>query len=748
MNVKKLWQILFFLVTCSLLVSLSSCSKKKEKKYVIGVSQCSKDIWRAKLVKELETAEYFNEELDIVCASTNGNNKEQIAQIDTFIEKKVDLLIVSPNEKDALTPIIDKAYDSGIPVILFDRRTNSKKYTAIIGGDNYLIGKSMAQFIASQIKNKGNVAEISGLQGSSPALERHRGFVDEIKKHPNIKIVDQKWSNWESDGGKEATQEILIKNKDIDYLFIQNDRMANGASEVLRKMGLQDKIKITGVDGLAVKGGGIEQVQKGNFVATYIYPTEGARVIELAEKILTHQPYQRENLFSSSIVTKDNADILYMQAIDAINQSENLHKLHGKVDTYINQLNLQRTGLYMTIIIIVLLIMVMTLGHRMLTNRQKMQKERARMKDRQLQFFTNVSHQIRTPLTLIADPIQHIVDRGFLKEKDLETLRATSKNASELMNLVENILDFKDAKFDETGKRIDKAEMIDDSNAAAMAVPEVVEDSEENQDETKNMILVVDDNADIRNYVKSIFCDNYQVFTASNGKEGLAIALEKIPDVIISDIMMPEMDGLEMTRQIRQNITISHIPVIMLTAKSQQEQIVEGYESGASDYLTKPFSSKVIVARINNMMETKERLQKKLWEQYQRELDASSNSGDGRTNENSLAKENIHISTKDESFLGKLHKYIEENLGNNDINVETMGTEMGLSRVQLYRKVKALTGMTPVELLRKARLAHAKHLLETTNMSISEICYEVGFSAPSYFTKCYKDEFGVTPSSK
>ncbi len=762
MKERRVYKVIVYIIIGVCLFSFASCNKKKSKKFLIGVSQCSEDVWREKLMREMKTAEYFNDDIEIVCKSTDNNNKVQVAQIDSLVDMNVDLLIVSPNQQD-ITPVIDKVYDSGIPVILFDRKTSSDKYTAFIGGDNYIIGKSMAQFIATQLGGKGKVAEISGLQGSSPAIDRHRGFEDEMKKHPGITIVDQKWSNWEEDGGMEAMYEILERHQDIDYVFVQNDRMANGVSEVINEKGLKGKIKITGVDGLATKNGGMEQVKKGNFIATYIYPTEGGRVIELAYKILNHEEFDREVPFTSSIVTKKNADILYMQAVDAMNQSENLQKLHGKVDVYMNQLNSQRIGLYMTIIIIiiVLLIMVMTLGMRIFVNRQKMQKERARMKDKQLKFFTNVSHQIRTPLTLIVDPIRHIAERGYLKDKDLDTLKATHKNASELMKLVENILDFKDAEFDEAGNRIDNQGMVDDYNAAKMMQQMAEENSEEEvEDDGRNVILIVDDNADIRSYVKSIFSDKYRVLTAHHGKEGLKIAREKVPDVIISDIMMPEMDGLEMTRQIKKDMSICHIPVILLTAKSQQEQIVQGYASGADEYLTKPFNSKVIVAKVDNMMQNKERMQHRLWEIYTQQLNAHDAPvesfkqevmpvADMPSEKNEDDNQNVtHISSKDEAFLEKLNEFIEQNLGDSNVNVESMGAEVGLSRVQLYRKVKALTGMSPVELLRKARLAHAKRMLETSDMSISEVCYNVGFSAPSYFTKCYKEEYGVTPSSK
>lgn len=736
----KIYQ-LFFLLFLSFL--LSSCQQQQKKKYVIGVSQCSTDIWRDKLIQELQTAEYFNDSIDIQFASANDNDNLQVQQIDSFIQKGVDLLIVSPNQQKSLTPVIDKAYDKGIPVILFDRKTSSDKYTAFIGGDNYKIGKTMANYIAHQLHGHGNVVEISGLSGSSPAQDRHRGFTDEIRNYPGIRIVAQVWTDWLERSGYLAMQNILSRHKDIDFVFAQNDRLANGAYNAAKKQNPDNHIMFTGIDGLVSPRGGINQVRRGIFSASYIYPTEGNQVITLAMKILRHQPYQRENLLTSTIITKDNADVLYMQGKEVWRQSNNLETLHNQVDKYFTLANYQKMGLISAIVIIILLITVIVLGYRMVLNRARLHAERAKLKDQQLQFFTNVSHQLRTPLTLIADPIHHIIDRGYLEKDDFDTLRATDRNAGKLMELVENILDFKDAKFDSAGNRIMHEGMIDDSNVPETAdtlQEDAFSDSNDNKEDNRQIILVVDDNADIRNYVKSILKEKYLVLTAENGEKGLAIAKEKVPDIIISDIMMPVMDGLEMTRRIKADMGICHIPVLLLTAKSRQDQIAEGFDCGADEYLTKPFNSKVLIARVNNMIASQKRIQQKIQESTRlhnsQKYDESNNLNNG------------NLSEKDNSFLTRLQTIIQNNLGDSNFNVEKIGLEIGLSRIQLYRKVKALTGFPVVELLRMARLAKAKELLDTTDMTVQEVCYNVGFSSPSYFAKCYKDEYGISPSAK
>lgn len=735
----------FRILSLLLILILVSCGKK-EKQYTIGVSQCSMDIWRNKLIKELKTSEYFYENVHLEFAYTHDNDKEQIKQIDSYINKGVDLLIVSPNQLGTITPVIEKAYDRGIPVILFDRKINSQKYTAFIGGDNYLIGKNMGAFIASKLNGRGRVMEICGLKGSSPAQDRHDGFSDELKKYPGIEIVAVKWADWNELGGRRVMLELMREYPEgkIDFVFVQNDRMAKGACDAkdsVAASGYKD-VRITGVDGLSGKGNGIDMVRQGRLTATYIYPTEGDQVVNLALDILQKRPYQRDNHLISSIVTKENAEILDMQANDMARQADYLDALHSKADSYLRQLNNQSIGLALTLLVVVLLITVLILGYRITVSHARMNRERARMKDAQINFFTNVSHQIRTPLTLISDPIHHIVERGHLKESDFGVLESTDRNARQLMLLVNNILDFRDAKFDVSGRRINNTDRISDDNVPKVASADsspgtaiVSTDCRGDGDSDLDTILVVDDNADIRNYVRSILQDDYRVIDAPDGSQGLQMAREEMPDLIVSDIMMPVMDGLEMCRSIKADMATSHIPVVMLTAKSQEEQVAEGFRAGADSYLTKPFSSKVLLARIENIMLTKRRLQAFYAEQSVR--------GNGGMVVNAAQVEKVI--TRDEAFIGRLHNIISAQMSDSGLSVEGIGAEIGLGRVQLYRKVKSLTGLTPVELIRKMRLAKGRQLLESTDKNVSEIAYEVGFSSPGYFTKCFHDEYGMPP---
>lgn len=245
----------------------------------------------------------------------------------------------------------------------------------------------------------------------------------------------------------------------------------------------------------------------------------------------------------------------------------------------------------------------------------------------------------------------------------------------------------------------------------------------------KPTILVIDDNNDIRQYEHTLLQDDYIVLEAADGKEGLDIAKKEVPDLVICDVMMPVMDGLEFTQNLKTHTATSHIPVIMLTAKNLEEHRAEGYEHGADSYITKPFHSKVLLARIENLLKQR----KLLKHLFQGTLEAEQEIADS------------HLEDRDKQFMKQLHAIIQKNLSDSEFGVEDIGKQIGLSRVQLYRKVKAMTGSSVVDLLRKARLAKAKRLLESRSMSVSEVAYDVGFSAPSYFTKCFKDEYGMLP---
>ncbi len=913
-------------------VLLAGCAQQP-RKYVIGVSQCSEDIWRDKLNDELKMGEYLNDSLIVKLASSNDDNVLQNKQVNQFVDEGVDLLIISPNQLSAISKAVERAYDKGIPVILYDRKTNSDKYTAFIGCDNYTIGNSMGKFIAQQLNGKGRIVEICGLDGSSPAMERHRGFMDAIKPFPGIQVVASEGGNWKEEGGIRAMKRILKKTQDFDYVFAHNDRLAWGAYVAAQQMGVKRNYKYTGVDGMATEGGGLELVRDGIFEASYLYPTKGDEVIALAMKILKHQPYNRDNYLSTSIITQANAELTLMEARDAERQAHNLKTLHRQVDRYLSDYNSQKIMLVGLCLFLFVCIVAAAMIFRSYVVKAKLNEELAKtngelkrvngelevkngelkrlneevleLTHSRLVFFTNISHELRTPLTLIADPVEMLLEDSGIKGKSRELLKMVQRNAIALQQLVSSILDFRKIqngkmdlklyRFDivkaltmwvgdfqltaerkkiklhldmedftgshevvadkekmarvvfnllsnalkytpaggdifvslkvegdnlridirDTGKGIEKEEAdmiferffqakgaasgtgiglalvksfvelhhgevwveselgkgsdfiveipreqvdssqvihmdddgVDNSVSGSSSVDKCVADESVlqyiddgdrkcgkvqqlvSENTNKPTVLVIDDNNDIRQYEHTLLQDAYIVLEAADGKEGLEIAKKEVPDLVICDVMMPVMDGLEFTEQLKTNTATSHIPVIMLTAKNLEEHRAEGYEHGADSYITKPFHSKVLLARIENLLKQR----KLLKHLYQGSKEA----------EQEIAES--HLEDRDKQFLKQLHAIIQKNLSDSEFGVEDIGKQIGLSRVQLYRKVKAMTGSSVVDLLRKARLAKAKRLLESRSMSVSEVAYDVGFSAPSYFTKCFKDEYGMLP---
>ena len=930
--ISRMKRNLHLIIYVAFIVLLTGCAQQP-RKFVIGVSQCSEDIWRDKLNNELKMGEYLNDSLIVKLASSNDNNVLQNKQVNQFIDEGVDLLIVSPNQLSAISKAVERAYDKGIPVILYDRKTNSDKYTAFIGCDNYTIGKSMGTFIAQQLQGKGRIVEISGLEGSSPALERHRGFMDAIKPYPGLQVVASEGGNWKEEGGIQAMKRILKQTQDFDYVFAHNDRLAWGAYVAARQMGVKRNYKYTGVDGMATEGGGLELVRDGIFEASYLYPTKGDEVIALAMKILKHQPYERDNYLSTSIITKANADLTLMEARDAERQARNLKTLHKQVDRYLSDYNAQKIMLIGMCLFLLVCLAAAALIFRGYLVKVKLNEKLAKTNDElkrlnvelgekneemkrlneevlelthsRLVFFTNISHELRTPLTLIADPVEMLLEDTGIKGKSRELLKMVQRNALALQQLVGNILDFRKIqngkmelklyRFDivktlmmwvsdfqltaerkqirlhlnvddlkgshemiadqekisrivfnllsnalkytpaggeifvslkdeganlrldvkDTGKGIsqDEADKIferffqakgaasgtgiglalvksfvelhhgearveselgkgsdfivvipreqegdsqvihndvdivdnsvnasapDGKNVVDESVLQYIDDGDRSRGKVQQLVsentnrptvLVIDDNTDIRQYERTLLQDEYIVLEAADGKEGLSVAIKEVPDLVICDVMMPVMDGLEFTEQLKTNTATSHIPVIMLTAKNLEEHRAEGYEHGADSYITKPFHSKVLLARIENLLRQRQLLK----HLYQGSQEAEKEISES------------HLEDRDKQFLKQLQTIIQQNLSDSEFGVEDMGQQIGLSRVQLYRKVKAMTGSSVVDLLRKARLAKAKRLLETRSMSVSEVAYEVGFSAPSYFTKCFKEEFGMLP---
>ena len=887
---------LFALVVLQLTL-LSSCTRKRQK-YVIAVSQCSEDIWREKLNNEMEMSTYlYDEEVELKIVSADDDDKLQIRQIDQFVTEGVDLLVVAPNQVHTISTVIDKAYDSGIPVILLDRKTDSEKYTAFIGADNVEMGRVLAKFVATALRGKGKVLEIAGLEGSSPAWERHQGFVSAMENYPGIEMVGMKSGDWTQRSGRRLMSGVVEKGTHVDCVYGQNDRMALGAYEAVKSHALKDSILYVGVDALPGKDGGIELVQRGVLAASYIYPTRGDLVMQLAMNILEGKPYERENLLSSTLVTKENADVTMLQAEEMLTLGDRLAKLNKKVDTYLTLNGYQKLLMISLCALIGLGLLFVIFAYRQIVQNRKMEEDATNAK---LQFFTNVSHEFRTPLTLIADPVDRMLESGELTDHQRDMMQIAKKNVNVLLRLVGDLLDFRkiqNGKMNMTFLRLNLSEFVKQwtegfrsraekggvklsvdsgenieisgdiyklericynllSNAlkytpkggevalalkrkgeneveiivkdngvgipkdeiahvfdrfyqvkknnaggtgiglalveafakmhggkaevesevgkgttftvtlpidqpgfeyTVVEMPEKGESIERNYSSTKSissleevektpiekmtsaemvemdgqkpLLLVIDDNDDVRSYVSALLKDEYVVIQSADGKSGLERAVKEVPDLVICDVMMPVMDGLEFCKRLKQEVATSHIPVLMLTARTMEEQRAEGYEYGADAYITKPFNNKVLISRVRNLLENRKRL-KSLF---------------GGADADIITQKPTDADAK---FIYQFRKLVQQRMGDSELNVEVIAAEMGLSRVQLYRKVKALTDASPVEMIRMSRLNRAKILLSKGDRNVSEVAYEVGFSSPSYFSKCYKEQFGHLPAEE
>ena len=874
---------------------LSACSTKKS--YFIGVSQCSEDSWRTKMNSEIRRESYLYDNVRVEFASAKDDNRVQIAQIERFIEQGADLIIVSPNEAKALTPVINKAFDRGVRVVLVDRKSASDKYTAFIGADNVAIGRAVGCFVGEHLGGKGRVMELQGLRGSSPAMERDSGFREALAHYPQIKVVANAYADWFAQKAETEAERMFKDVGGADLVFAQCDRMGIGAHQATQKLGIKG-VKIVGVDALPTPGDGIEAVKNGTFLATFVYPTHGDEVLKLAMNILEGRPFQRETILKTGVIDAANAERALQQWAELTLLDNKMQRLNHRIDESLAQYSNQKTILVLGILLVFILmvfafVVLKAYFAKVKLNEQLEEKNREieAATQAKLMFFTNVSHELRTPLTLIETPVEQLLAENQLSKVQRGLLEVAHRNVRTLLKLINQILDFRkveggkmtlqlaetnlaalignvvsefvaaaehkrirlscrlpehvtaiiDAgkvervvsnilsnavKFTpvageinvelvvdtpqdtatlsvtNTGKGIAEGDLphiferfyqpqhseggtgiglalakaFVDMHGGHIGVSSKVEGTtvftvhlplnlqaetatsaaeqsaivepqafivpatqattkadapqlqtifEENNDPNQPTILFTDDNDDVCQMARTLLETHYRVLTAPNGVVALQLAELNIPDLVVSDVMMPQMNGLELCSRLKQSTATSHIPVILLTAQTLDEQRIAGYEHGADAYITKPFSAPLLLARIHNLLQSRKQLKQVF----------------GGADE--LAKE--EISTPDKEFVSKIRNEIHRNISDNDFGVEQLGAAVDLSRVQLYRKVKALTGLSPVELIRATRVNRARKLIEGGATSVSEVAYQVGFTSPSYFTKCFKDQFGVSP---
>lgn len=394
----------------------------------------------------------------------------------------------------------------------------------------------------------------------------------------------------------------------------------------------------------------------------------------------------------------------------------------------------------LAILVIALLIHVILLRHR-----AKMQRELNKMK---AQFFTDVSHKLRTPLTLIGGPVSEVLQESGLSQDVRQHLEMVKRNASRMLVLVNKMLNYSL----QHGVYITEADASDDSVPETEELMEAAPAQQPKEEEGTLKLLIVEDNEDLRTFLYTILSHRYTVLLAENGKIGFEKATAEQPDFIITDVTMPEMDGLTMVHQIKQNPDICHIPIVVLSAKASLEDRLQGLKEGIDDYITKPFSATYLRQRIENIIAQRSMLQRT----WLGQLGGSENA----LSDNALYKEETkaeapqreyrleapEIVDTDQQMMEQLMKYLEAHISDQDLKIEDMADAVNLGRTVFYGKIKSIVGMAPFDFLRHIRMQRAEDLISRSQMTISEVAYAVGFTDPKYFTKCFKKETGMTPT--
>mgnify|MGYP003624914990 FL=1 len=858
---------------------------------------------------ELQASLYPNVTLSI--SNANYNVENQINQLKEFIAADVDIIIVSPIQSKPITPIVEEAMKAGIPVLVVDRKTDNQKYTAYVGADNIEVGRNAAKIIVSNLPDSLKVVEIRGLAGSSPAEERSLGFHQILDKFPSIEFMGTIQGDWEKESITGGFKELLQEIGPVDYVFVHNDRMALGAWEVARNLGIEDQIKIIGVDGLNGPNGGIQLVKEGVLNATILYPTGGDEAIKTALKILNDEIVPVNNILSTTVIDRFNAEIMQNQ-LNKINEQQTLLEsqvtaVKRQKELYYSQNNILKIILGFSFIILGLAVysiyskIAIAKKNRQLelTNRkitvqrnqiEKIANEVKESNEARMNFFTGLSHEFKTPITLIMSSIESLRDwqrqKGFKTGFEVELIQ---NNSNRLLRLINNLLDFRkveDQKFNvrasktnifkfsnnifsefkvEARKRgikfnitsnnedlelfidrnlMDKVyfnllsnafkftpdngridiEILDNLDGSLVTIhfkdngigipenelefvftpffkgsnnrknssgvglhlskqfvelhlgkievkshhgtefiitlfkgdthfnedqivvdPELVDTTlinfsdgigleegsvglEGQNREEQHSILLIEDNRDLTFFLNNKLGSEYEMLI-SDGTDGLAMAYEHIPDVILCDVNLPDKSGFEICQILKSDLRTSHIPIILLTALSNKESFIKGLECGADLYLTKPFNYSILTQSIKSLLYNREKL-RYYYTNNIHKIDQVHSFGD-----------------PEQLFVRQLNQQIKTNLDNTNFSVENLADALNISRVQLYRKVKAMMGISVSDYISNYRLEKAKSMLESTNYSISEIGYATGFSSPNYFSTAFKGKFGVTPGA-
>lgn len=903
-----------FLFFSSFLLLLISCTKQEpEKKYRVGFSQCQGgDAWRQTMLGEMKRELSFHNNIEFIYKDAVASSKKQIEQINELAKQNIDLLIVSPNEAQPLTPVIEKVYESGIPVVLIDRGINSRKYTAFVGASNFEVGQNAGRYAVSLLKGKGDIIEVMGLSDATPFIERHKGFMDIISKNKGINLL--KTIQDDSVGYKKDLENNLLTHKSVSLIFAHTDYIAQDVYKICNQTGVNNKIKIIGVDGLPIESLGMDMVAKKILAATVLYPTGGQEAIMTAMKILENKPYNKENILATIVIDSTNVRIMKLQNDKALTQQDDIDKRQIRIEEQI-AITKNQTNIILAISVSLALALISggilfyylqenkkinkkleTQKEEISTQRNQLIKMADKVKeatDARFNFFTNISHELRTPLTLIMGPLEDALSSPKLHFTVKNNLDFIQRNTLRLLRLINQLMDFR--KMEEGKMKLNASEnnitaftteitnafsdiakkksisfnviskvkdlniwfdvnMLDkvlfnllsnafkftgengtinvtidktaDGNRALIKIedtgvgmnPEdarhafevfyqghsstfkgtglglslskelislhhgtIIIKSEKGkgtafeislltgkshlqpdeilseepsliniyedikiyttdmepvvlQKETtpfsqkENSILIIEDNDDLRAFLKTRLSDNYEIHEAENGESGISHAFDIVPNLIISDIILPGQNGLQITETLKHDIRTSHIPIILLTAKGSIEEQIEGIKLQADAFIVKPFNLEYLEETIKNLLKNRTVLR----EHYSSELPTE-------TRSNSSSK-------IDRKFINEFTAIVETNISNEDFSVDDIFKQIGISRVQLYRKVKALIGYNVNDYILTVRLQKAKFLLTNEDLTISEIAFSVGFSSQAYFSTVFKSKFGYTPS--
>ena len=884
--------------------------EKQEPVYRIGFSQCAtNDAWRQAMLAGMKKELSFHPNVRFEMLDAHNSTDLQRQQVQQLIRQKVDLLLISPNQSGPLTALAEAAYNQGIPVVILDRRTTSRLYTAYVGGNNREVGRTAGHYAAQLLHGRGRVLEILGRPGSSPATERDLGFQEGLAAYPGVRVVAKVEGDWQPASVLARLPAVLRAHPDVDLIFAHNDPMGHAAYQVARQLGMVPHVRIIGVDGLSGAANGLQMVEDGALKATLLYPTGGEEAIRTALHILRHEPYTKENVLSTMVIDSTNVGTMRPQTELLDQQRQDIQQQQLQLQADLRRFASQKTTMLLLLTSLLVAVLLGALAwrssrlnrriRRMLEGQnaeisaqrnqiERLAEEARRSSEAKLRFFTNFSHELRTPLTLILGPVEDLLsnpgDLSLAQQHDLKLVR---RNTQRLLQLVTQLLDFRKIDVGKMAVRATQGNLVafvrelmdlfeksahrrritfrflpaepvitlwfdgdilekvfhnllsnafkytpdggqitvsmqrvpaDDTvrisvedngrgiaeadqphimgwfyqgsqpsaNSSGLGLaladgltrlhegvlsfrsqpgqgstfevrlplarPATFLEAEQTEPyilaapgslldeehiaisdeappaQTAAMVLVIEDNEEVRQFVVQKLQPHFQVSAAADGATGLRLAGESIPDAIVCDVNLPGLSGLEVAAALKGDWRTSHIPLVLLTARDAPEQLIEGVQAGADLYLTKPFNPAFLVESLRTLL--RNRAQQR--EHFRREL--------------SVDTATVAPQRVDQKFLADLTAIIEANLDQSGLSVDDIARSLGVSQMQLYRKVKALLGTGVTDYLQSLRLTKARQLLLQDGSTVAQVAYQTGFSSPSYFATLFKGRYQVSPS--